>query len=167
MSGLEAATATERDRGDLAAFECGRGLPHLDEVGEYIRRRALDEFLSKARSPNHRLLIIRDDSGELVAVAAYEPNWRVTVGDEPVAGSELLVVAISAPYQSTRQNDGRSTFRTVLEMVLDDIAGNDGGPVVAMCVADTNAKMLGICRQIAGVAELGMSSGYRMFVVGL
>lgn len=168
MSGFTVALATAADQADLAVFSCGTGAPHLDEVNHYVNHRALDELLDGSRADQGFRVVLVREAGELVVVGAHEGNWRSVAEDgAPLAGTEVVVIALAVGHQGRRLPDGRSVFRVALGLVLDDIAACNRGEWLTMVVRKTNGKMLAICRSLPGVIEVPMRGDAVVFAMRL
>jgi hypothetical protein len=160
VSGFTVTLATAADRAELAAFTCGIGTPHLDEVNDYVNHRVLHELLGGSRADQGFRVVLVREAGELVAVSAHEAIWR-SVGEDgkPLAGTEIVLFALAAGHQGRRLPDERSVFRVALGLVLDDVAGCNRGEWLTMVVRNTNEKMLAICRSLDNIVEVPMRGG--------
>jgi len=113
----------------------------------------------------HRLLLIEEESGSLVAIAAHERGYLLESAGEPVAGTHLRLLVIVDHLRGTTMPDGRSVFRSVLGLVLADIEAQGRQPWIEMIVEADNAKMLSMCRSLDGHVERPLLSGDSAFLL--
>ena len=162
---LTARIAGESDRSAIAAFDCGDA-PHVRRLADYVHHRALDQALLFAQpAEDHRLLLIENDDLRLVAIASHERGYLLEVEGEPAAGTHIRILLIVDYLRGTNAADGRSLFRSVLDVVFADIDARNRPPRVEMVVEKDNAKMLSICRSLDGHIESPMLSGDSVFLV--
>lgn len=119
----------------LSHFDCPGAHP---DVEPYIRGRALDRFLNPWPGLDYRLLVWTQTNGDIVAVAAHKRSLDINDPDgEPIAGTEVVVVAIAAAYRDSQFAD-RPTIAAITEQLMADIADRDRGDFVAVLVHPGN-----------------------------
>ncbi len=159
--------ASESDRSVIAAFDCGSA-PHVQRLADYVHQKALDQALYFAQSAeDHRLLLIEDDDSRLVAIASHERGYLLEANGEPVAGTHFRLLVLVDYLRGTKVADGRSLFRSALDVVFADIDGRERPPRIEMIVERDNAKMLSICRSLDGHLEKSMRSGDSVFLIAI
>jgi len=159
--------ASEADRSAIAAFDCGSA-QHVQRLAAYVHKKALDHALYFAQeAEDHRLLLIEDDDSRLVAIASHERGYLLEANGAPIAGTHLRLLVLVDYLRGTKVADGRSLFRSVLDVVLADIDGRDRAPLIEMIVEMDNAKMLSICRSLDGHLEQPMRSGDSVFLIAI
>jgi hypothetical protein len=132
--GLTCRLARAADGTLLAHFDC----PGHDQRTEiYIRSETLGWHLDHDLERDYRLLVWTQTDGELVAVAAHRRNLHAERFGVTIEGTEIVVVAIAAPYRDS-SFAGRPTITTVVEQLFDDIAAQDRGDFIAALVDPQN-----------------------------
>jgi hypothetical protein len=164
-SGLAHRPAGPGDRAALASFTCESADPRLER---WIRNDALDHQQMSTPSDDFRLIIIYQDDGALVAVAAHQRNEvAVDAQGDPVPGTYLVLVAIADRFRDAVAPDGRHLISVVLEVTFDDIRERKRGPCVSMMTYRGNSDGEAVIARL-GATRIGVANGvddvYVLFV---
>jgi hypothetical protein len=140
----------------LAAFTSGG----VDErVDTFIRERALE-----LDENDHRVLIFSGDAGELVAVTTHQTNTLVLSGGVIIPGSELIVVAINAPFHDLRLSSGESLVGTVLNATFFDMDSRERGEFVMFLVHPDNEDGHRVAQHLDATAD-GTCDGDDVYIL--
>lgn len=163
-AGLHHRPAAPGDRAALATFLCTCADPRVEP---WIRGDALDRHLSAAADDDFRLLAFHEDAGALVAVTAHERNYVVAdLEGDPLAGSYLVLVAITDRFRGGTAPGGRRLIDVVLGATFDDIRSRNRGPWVAMMVQPGNGDGADLVARL-GATRVGSSAGDEVFVLAI
>jgi hypothetical protein len=156
---LHSRLAVAADEQLLYEFQCATTDDPWDlEVQLYVSTRALRDALLFANTPRqHRLLLWFDDD-ELVAVGAHSVNM-IVAGD----GTHVVVVALAAGRQGSRQPSGERLSDVVLTQLLEHGLATRSGRVLVGVVHKDNARSLTMCGRNGFVmlAKLPPDEDYR------
>jgi hypothetical protein len=152
------------DGAALASFSCTSA---DSRVETWIRTRALDSHLDATAGDDFQLLLFHEDAGAPVAVAAHERNHVVVGPDgDPVAGTYLILIAITDRFRGGTSPDGRRLIDVVLDAVFGDIRTRNRGPWVAMMVQPGNVDGEALIERL-GARRVGASAGDEVFVLAI
>lgn len=153
--------AIAADDAALASFNPGSGTPWLDEVQEIV-----DGLIAWRDDPEERAfdrrVVVAEDDGQIVAVAAHERLEHERVG-VLAAHRYLMVVAVRQDHQRT------GLARTITEAVIAEMQ-SDGVRSLTWLVHPGNATSIAFSRRVVPDADESSppeDDPYLRFALGL